>query len=122
MRPESPKLLEDIRATAAFVVDKTRGKSLDDYLADDLLRPAVERQFEIIGEALVRLRRIDPEVLERIQDHAQIIAFRNVLVHGYDAIDHRRVWDAIQNSLPQLHATVVSLLSQVPPPSAAGSD
>lgn len=108
--------------TAEFVVDKTRDRSLEDYLADDLLRAAIERQFEIIGEALVRLRRVDPSTLDLIPEHAQIIAFRNVLVHGYDAIDHRRVWDAIQNSLPQLHAIVVSLLSQVPPPTANGAE
>ena len=108
--------------TAAFVLDKSRHKSLDDYLADDLLRPAIERQFEIIGEALVWLRRVDPETLDLTRDHAQIIAFRNVLVHGYDAIDHRRVWDAIQNSLPALYGTVVSLLAQSPPPSATDSE
>jgi uncharacterized protein with HEPN domain len=117
MRPESLKLLEDVRAAAAYIVDHTRDKTLDDYLADDLLRPAVERHFEIIGEALVRLRKGDPDALLLIPEHVQIIAFRNVLIHGYDAIDHRRVWDAIQNSLPQLQQTVVSLLRQAPPPS-----
>ena len=86
MRPESPKLLEDIRAAAAFVAAKTSGKSLDDYLADDLLRAAVERQFEIIGEALTRLRRLDVDTVDLIPDNAQIIAFRNVLVHGYDTM------------------------------------
>lgn len=108
--------------TAVFVVDKTRDKSLDDYLADDLLRAAIERQFEIIGEALVRLRRVDLQTLDLIPEHSQIVAFRNVLVHGYDSIDHRRVWDAIQNSLPQLLATVESLLSQIPPPTASGAE
>jgi uncharacterized protein with HEPN domain len=120
MRPESPKFLEDIRLATVFVEEKTRGKSLDEYLADDLLRAAIERQFEIIGEALTRLRKVDPQTLNLIPDHLQIIAFRNVLVHGYDAIDHRRVWDAIQNSLPHLHGTVKSLLGQVPPPAGGG--
>lgn len=115
MPPESLKLLEDVRAAAAFIVRHTRGKSIDDYLADDLLRLAVERQFEMIGEALVRLRRSDPNTLALIPDHPQIIAFRNILIHGYDAIDHRRVWDAIENSLPQLLTTVEGLLNQAPP-------
>ena len=94
MQPESPKLLEDIRVAAEYVLNKTQGSSLDAYLADDVLRPAVERHFEIIGEALNRLARRDPSTVARITDHAQIIAFRNVLIHGYDAIDHRRVWES----------------------------
>ena len=52
MRPEMPKLLEDIRAAVAYILDKTDGKTLDQYLADDLLRPAVERYFEIVMRSL----------------------------------------------------------------------
>jgi uncharacterized protein with HEPN domain len=115
MPPESLKSLEDIRAAAAFILHHTHGKIVDDYLTDDFLRSAVERQFEIIGEALIRLRRSDPNTLSSIPDHPQIIAFRNILIHGYDAIDHRRVWDAIENSLPQLLTTVEDLLKQAPP-------
>ena len=116
MRPEAPKLLEDVRCAAAYILEKTNGKSLDDYLADDLLRPAVERNFEIIGEALNRLGRGDPQTLEQIPDHARIIAFRNILIHGYDAIDDRRVWDAIVNALPQLLRKVQGLLAGAEPP------
>jgi uncharacterized protein with HEPN domain len=60
------------------------------------------------------LNRSDPNTLLVIPDHPQVIAFRNILIHGYDAIDHRRVWDAIENSLPQLHTTVENLLNQAP--------
>jgi uncharacterized protein with HEPN domain len=115
MQPESPKLLEDVRAAAAFIAHHTHGKAFDDYISEELLQPAVERQFEIIGEALVRLRRTDPSTLALIPDNLQIIAFRNILIHGYDAIDRRRVWDAIENSLPKLLTTVKYLLSQAPP-------
>lgn len=118
MRPETLKLLEDIRAAAAFILDKTDGKTLDKYLADDLLRPAVERHFEIIGEALNRLGKRDPASLEQIPDHAQIIAFRNTLIHGYDAIDDRRVWDAVRNSLPALHRHAENMLKHVGPMSS----
>ena len=115
MQPEAPKLLEDIRAAAAFILDKTGGKTLDQYLADDLLRPAVERYFEIIGEALNRLGKHDPASLKLIPDHAQIIAFRNILIHGYDAIDDHRVWDAVTNSLPALHQKVKQMLKDAGP-------
>lgn len=112
MQPESPKHLEDIRAAAGYILEKTRGKTVEDYLSDDLLRPAVERHFEIIGEALTRLKRRDPPLAESIRDHAQIIAFRNVLIHGYDTIDDRRVWDAIEHSLPAMLREVEALLRQ----------
>ncbi|HWB53123.1 MAG TPA: HepT-like ribonuclease domain-containing protein [Tepidisphaeraceae bacterium] len=110
MQPESPKLLEDVRCAAQYIVRVTRGKTFSDYISDELLAPAVERHFEIIGEALNRPRKTDPQLLDHIDDHAQIIAFRNVLIHGYDAIDPRRVWYAIENSLPILHDQVVKLL------------
>lgn len=112
MRPESPKHLEDMRVAASYILRVTSGRSLVEYREDSLLRPAVERHFEIIGEALNRLFKCDPDVARAIPDHAQIIAFRNILIHAYDVIDDRRVWDAIQNSLPVLHRKVVDLLAQ----------
>ncbi len=62
-------------AVSAF----TEGKCLEDYLGDALLRSGVERQFQIMGEALNRLRRSDPDVAESIEHHRRITAFRNVL-------------------------------------------
>jgi uncharacterized protein with HEPN domain len=112
MQPESPKLLEDVRAAAEFILRVTRGRTLADYRSNELLRPAVERHFEIIGEALVRLSKRDPETVMEIPDHPRIIAFRNVLIHGYDAIDDSRVWDAIQNNLPALYEQVKGLLER----------
>jgi uncharacterized protein with HEPN domain len=52
-----------------------------------MLRSAVERQFEIIGEALSQLAKIDPAVAARIPDLRRIVGFRNVLIHGYDRMD-----------------------------------
>ncbi len=59
--------------------------------------------------------RKDPKTLEQIPDHAQIIAFRNILILGYDAIDDRRVWDAIVNALPNLLQTAEKLLTDIDP-------
>ena len=110
MQPKTPKLLEDIRDSAAFIRDVVRGKTLDDYHRDRLLRQAIERNFEIIGEAIKRLAKHDPDSAARIGEHRQIIAFRNVLIHGYDLVDHPLVWSTIEQQVPALLKDVAALL------------
>ena len=110
MQPRSLKLLEDIRDAAGFIRYAARGKSIDDYRSDRVLRQAIERNFEIIGEAIRRLAQHDPEAAARIGDYRQIIAFRNVLIHGYDLVDHALVWSAIESQVPALLRDVEALL------------
>lgn len=114
MRLESLKLLEDIRQAAVAIGQFTRDRNLQDYGGDALLRSGVERQFEIIGEALNRLGKSDATTASRIGDYRQIIAFRNVLIHGYDIVDDRVVWEAVQKKLPTLLGQVQSLLDEEP--------
>ena len=111
MERKSPKLLEDIRDAAAFVRQATEGKTLDDYRRDRLMRQAVERNFEIIGEAVGRLAKVDPATAAKIGEYQQIISFRNVLIHGYDLIDEAQVWEVIRQNLPKLEAEVSALLA-----------
>ena len=70
------KYLWDAHTAAERIARFTAERTFDDYLADDMLRAAVERQFEIIGEAFVGLRRADPLLAERIPDLSRIVAFR----------------------------------------------
>ena len=112
MHPKSLKLLEDIRAAVAFITTATQDKSESDYLGDMVLRFAVERNFEIIGEALGRLAKLDAATAARISNYSRIIAFRNVLIHAYDQIDHRLVWLVIQSDLPTLLGEVLSLMRE----------
>lgn len=107
---EAAKLLWDARGAAERIARFTAGRSFEDFLADDMLRAAVERQFEIIGEAFASLRRIDPTLAAGIPDLPRIVAFRNVLIHAYATIDSKLVWGVIENHLPALHATVTRLL------------
>jgi len=72
---------------------------------------AVERQFEIIGEALNQLCKIEPAWAERIPDLPQIVAFRNLLIHGYASVNDLTVWNTIESSLPALHETLANLLN-----------
>jgi uncharacterized protein with HEPN domain len=60
----------------------------------------VERQFEIIGEALNRLSRIDSEAAKKIDDLPRIVAFRNILSHGYASVDDALVWQLLSDRLP----------------------
>jgi uncharacterized protein with HEPN domain len=110
MRPKTPKLLEDIRDAAAYIGELARGRTLEDDQRDRMLRQAVERNFEIIGEAVGRLIRLDPDTAARISSHRQIVDFRNLLIYGYDLIDHRIVWSTVAEKIPLLVAEVESLL------------
>jgi uncharacterized protein with HEPN domain len=112
MRLEVKKCLEDVRQAAELILQFTAGKSFADYDGDVLLRSAVERQFEIIGEAVGRLSKVDSAVAAGLPDTPRIVAFRNILIHGYDVVDNHVVWDVIQYNLVPLHTQVVSLLSE----------
>jgi uncharacterized protein with HEPN domain len=77
-------------------------------MADKMLRRAVEREFEIIGEALSRIEKLDPSI--NISSKRQIISMRNRVIHGYDKIDNEIVWGTIVKHLPLLKIEVRSLL------------
>jgi uncharacterized protein with HEPN domain len=89
-------------------------RSLSDYLADDLCQSAVERQLEIAGEALGQLRKIDAVLFGKIPDGDLVVAFRNVLAHGYATLDHRRVYEIASIRAGELLKTMETLLSQMP--------
>lgn len=110
MRLESKKLLEDIRQSARHILDFTADKTPSEYRGDPILKSAVERQFEIVGEALNRLAKTDPDVAARISRYKRIISFRNILIHGYDIVEDTVVWDVIKKDLPILFEQVNTLL------------
>ena len=112
MQPEAAKYLFDVQRAAALIAHFCEGKTFDQYRADELLKSGVERQFMIIGEALSHLARLAPDVAERIAAFRQIIAFRNILVHGYATVDDKIVWGVVEASLPPLIESVDLLLGQ----------
>jgi uncharacterized protein with HEPN domain len=111
MPPRTRNILEDIRDELLFIIAATSGKDLTAYVADGQLRRSVERAFEIVGEAMRRLSDLDLDTANRLTGRSRIIAFRNVLIHGYDVIDHAVVWDIVHERVPELKSEVDALLT-----------
>jgi uncharacterized protein with HEPN domain len=78
------------------------------YLNDKMLRRAIEREFEIIGEALNRIDKLNPSI--KISSKKQIISVRNRVIHGYDKIDNEIIWGIIVRHLPILKIEIQNLL------------
>lgn len=113
MHPKSPKWLDAIARSCRYIAEDTQGVTLISWLGQRQMRQAVERNLEIIGEALYRIRTVDPETASHISHVHQIIGLRNRLAHGYeDEIDDALVWQAVQSSLPELLAEVEALLPE----------
>ena len=111
MHADARKLLWDARHAAERIARFTAGKTFNEYEADEYLRSAVERQFEIVGEAMNQLRRVDSETATAIPELPRVIAFRNILVHGYANVDNRLVWGVLETDLPSLLTTLGRLLA-----------
>ena len=86
------------------------GRTFDDYEESALLRSAVERQPEVVGEALRRLSRLDPGTAARLPELESVVGFRNVLANGDDAVSDRVAWDVVRNDVPRLLHAVEALL------------
>ncbi len=113
MRREAIVYLEDIRIAASDVERFAKGAGKD-YQSDEnlLVRLAVERQFITAGEAVSQLAKYFPEIAESIPDWRQIISFRNILVHGYRAIDHALVFSVICERIPILLTTIEAMIAK----------
>ena len=111
MQPEAVKLLEDMRQAGQDIIAMMQGKPVETYRSNQQLRWAVERGFEIIGEALTQLRKIDPKAAESITDWRAIIGFRNLLIHGYAIVDPDRTWDIAHRKLPIMLREVTAILT-----------
>ena len=112
MQPESAAILWDVHAAATQVAEFIVGLDEASYAADQLRRSAVERQLEIVGEALKNLRNADPDIAQRVPDIARIVGLRNILAHGYAVVDDAVVWSAASRRVPELLAVVGQLLAE----------
>ncbi len=83
--------------------------SLEEYQQNKLIRRAVEREIEIIGEAMNRILKLEESV--NIEYAREIVDTRNWVIHGYDNVDDKIIWGVITKYLPKLKDEVENLLS-----------
>jgi len=112
MDSREKKLLFDVLESGRSIRSWCQESDFGRYEGDRQLRRAVEREFEIIGEALSRLSRLSDKTSARISALPRIVGFRNRIIHGYDAIDDAAVWGIVQAHLPQLLSEAEALLRE----------
>lgn len=113
MQRDPRAFLWDVREAARAIQSFTVGLDATAYVSNELVQAAVERKFEVIGEALNQLTKLDATLAARIPDVPQVVAFRNQLIHGYATINPGTVWNIAQHALPGLLSTVQALLDEL---------
>ncbi|NLO77408.1 MAG: DUF86 domain-containing protein [Methanomicrobiales archaeon] len=106
------KYLYDIHESTRNILDFVSEKTFADYSSSLMLKSAVERQFETIGEALKQLIKRYPEYKSEITNPSRIIAFRNRLIHGYSSVSDEVAWGIIEKDLPILNTETMILLKK----------
>lgn len=110
MAHDREKYVFDMLDACRFLIEFTAGEGVERYKRDRPFRGAVERELQIIGEAMMRLKSLDASFAAQISEHERIIGFRHVLVHGYDSIDPDVLWHVIIAKLPILRTELEALL------------
>ena len=105
--------LWDVRESALAIQAFTKGMNVEAFIANGMAQAAVERKFEIIGEALNQLSKTDAQLAARIPDLPQVVAFRNQLIHGYATVKTETVWSIIETALPELLTVTHMLLLEL---------
>jgi uncharacterized protein with HEPN domain len=110
-RPDARTFLFDIQRACQLIAEFTSGMSFAGYAGDLKTRSAVERQLEIVGEAMGQMLDAFPELSIEFPDASRIISFRNRLIHGYSTVSNPVVWGILEDNLPALSAKVEEVLA-----------
>mgnify|MGYP001046507441 CR=1 FL=1 len=86
-------------------------KDFNNYKSNTILKRAVERDLEIIGEAVNRILHRDPNI--KIENARQIVALRNQIIHAYDNISDENIWAILIKHLPILKREISELLKDI---------
>ena len=111
MQRELKLYLWDMLTAGEDILRFLNNVSLPEYLESELLRPAVERKFEIVGEALTQARDLYPQLKDQIGEHREIVAFRNRVIHGYFAVDDEILYSTARDFLPALLEQIREILA-----------
>ena len=112
--PRSPaQYLWDAEHAAGLALRFVEGRAAQDLDTDALLRSAVERQVQIVGEALSQLAQQDASYQSKIPELPRIVGLRNILVHGYAMVDLKRLWDIVTEDLSAIRMQLQDLLREV---------
>ena len=93
----------------SYFVNKERDFFL--YKDDLMLKRAVERDLEIIGEAINRILKRDPRFEAKIKDSKAIVGLRNQVIHAYDNISDEIIWSILTDHLPKLKKEIEAIIS-----------
>lgn len=111
MTIEEKKLLTDVIVCISSIDDHLEGRrNLDEYIKNKTKRRAVERELEIIGEAISKLLKINPDI--SISYARQIVDLRNKVIHAYDNVNDIVIWNIIMNHLPTLKSEAEVLMER----------
>lgn len=112
MNKEVNKRLRDALAACYAIQSFIAGQTLSSYVTNLMVRSAVERQFEIVGEALHRAEITDETVVDVVPDLRRIVGLRNRIIHGYDQVDHGIVWAIVSDDLLELMAHLEAVVAE----------
>jgi uncharacterized protein with HEPN domain len=113
MERDATSFLWDAQQAVIAIQEFTDGMDSTSYADSPLVRSAVERQFEIIGEALNRFSKTSPDLAREIPHLNRIVGFRNMLIHGYAFVDNGRVWQIVVDLVPELRLILSALLERL---------
>ncbi len=116
MKNRLPKHLFDALTAVRLAREFSTGLSFGGFEANVLVRSAVERQLEILGEACQRMVQVDPDIRRRVPELGFAIGLRNKIIHGYDRIENAIVYDTLMQDLPALAEHLARELASLPPP------
>lgn len=110
MKTELKKHLLDALNACRAIQGFMTGRTWEEYEQNLMLRSAVERQFEIVGEALHRAEADEPDLSRFVPEVRRIIGLRNRIIHGYDSVDDELLWQTIHKHVPPLAQRLKELL------------
>jgi uncharacterized protein with HEPN domain len=110
MQPKLLKFMLDIQSVIQEIesVKVMTKNDFNSFKSEVILQRAVERDLEIIGEAIRKILEIDPDI--KITSVKNIIGLRNIISHAYDSVEPELIWGIIQNNIPLLNDEINNII------------